>query len=75
MRPERANIQVYVAEAIEAEVLCAINRAGGLITDVRRESENSTGIGATVPRQNLTSFEGWLRSFSSGQGRVSEDLS
>ena len=74
MRPERANIQVSVAETIEAEVMSAVNRAGGLITDVRRESEHSTGIGATVPRQNLAAFEIWLRDFSNGQGRVSKDL-
>jgi hypothetical protein len=75
MHSERANIQVSVAEAIEAEVMGALNRAGGRITDVRREDQRSTGIGATVPRQNLASFEAWLRDFSNGQGRISEDAS
>ena len=68
-----ANIRISVAEAIQVEVLGAINRAGGLITNIRKESEHSTGIDATVPRQNLASFEIWLRGFSNGQGRISED--
>ena len=75
MSSEQANIQVLVTESIETEVMGALNRAGGRITDVRREGKCSTGIGATVPRQNLVSFEAWLRNFSNGQGRISEDVS
>ena len=75
MRPDQAHIQVSVAEAIETAVMGALDRVGGRITDVRREGELSTGIGATVPRQNLASFEAWLRDFSKGQGKISEDAS
>lgn len=74
MRSEKANIQVSVVQALEVEVMSAINRAGGLITDVRQEGDYSTCIGATVPRQNLATFEVWRRDFSNGQGRVSENL-
>ena len=63
-----------MAEAIEADVMSALNRSGGLITDVHKEDEHSTSIGATLPRQNLASFEVWLRDFTNGQGRVSEGL-
>ncbi len=73
MCSEQANIQVSVAETIQVDVLLALNRAGGRITEIRKEGEASTGIGATVPRQNLKSFEAWLQEFSNGQGRIREE--
>jgi len=72
MPDEKANIQVTVAEAIEQVVMLALNRAGGVITDVRRESEHSTGIGAAVPKKSLATFRAWLQGFTKGQGRISE---
>ena len=74
MPDEKANIQVTVPEAIEQEVMLALNRSGGVITDVRREGEHSTGIGAAVPKSSLATFRGWLQEFTKGQGRISEDV-
>ena len=73
-RPDQeANIHVNVPESLEVEVVLALNRFGGVITDVRREPEHSTGIGASLPREGFATFQGWLQDFSKGQGRISED--
>ena len=74
MPNEKANIQVTVPEAIELEVMLALNRSGGVITDVRREGERYTGIGAAVPKIRLATFRAWLLEFTKGQGRISEDI-
>ena len=75
MPEERVNVLVSVAEIIQADVLSAINRAGGLITGIRKEGEASTAISATISRENLASFEVWLRHLTNGQGRISESPS
>jgi translation elongation factor EF-G len=73
MHDEKANIQVTVPEAIELEVMLALNREGGLITNLRRESSHWTGIEAAVPKSSLASFKSWLQEFTKGQGRISGD--
>jgi translation elongation factor EF-G len=73
MPKESASIRVIVPEAIEGEVMLALNRARGVVTLVRREGEHSTCIGAAVPRKGLAGFQAWLQQFSNGQGHVSED--
>jgi hypothetical protein len=67
MPEEIVNIQVTVAEAIEQEVMLALNRAGGVITDVRRESEHSTS--GQLCRKGALPPSG-LGSRSSPKGRV-----
>ena len=74
MSPSKINIQVSVPEAVEGEVMLALNRAGGVITDVRREGEHSTAIGAALPAKGLPAFRTWLQDYSKGQGRISEGL-
>jgi len=72
MSEKTLTIHVSVSETIEGEVLLALNRAGGVIIEVRRQGELSTGLGATVPTQNLPTFAKWLREFSKDQGHISE---
>ncbi len=73
MHKEKANIRVIVPQAIEGEVMGALNRASGVVTLVRREAEHSTCIGAAIPRKSLPGFRAWVQQFSGGQGHVSED--
>jgi hypothetical protein len=74
MPDEKAKIQVTAPEAMELEVMLAVNREGGVITDVRREGDHSTGIGASLPKSSLAGFKAWLHEFTKGQCRISEDL-
>ena len=73
MDKESANTRVIVPEAIEGEVMLALNRAHGVVTLVRREAAHLTHIGAALPRNGLAGFQAWLQQFSNGQGHVSED--
>ncbi len=73
MQDKTSKIHGSVAKAIETEVMLALNRAGGVITDVRRQGQLSTSIGASLPARNVSTFAAWLGDFSQGQGRVSED--
>ena len=73
MPEETSKLHVSVSKAIEGEVLGALNRAGGVITGLRRLGELSTGIDVTLPRNNVQGFATWLKAFSNGQGQVSED--
>jgi translation elongation factor EF-G len=73
MLDKPTKIHVSVSDALEGEVLLALNRVGGVITEVSRKGEHSTGIGATVPSKNVPPFTAWLTEFSKGHGHVSED--
>jgi hypothetical protein len=58
---------------MEVDVLLALNRTGGVITDVRKKGEIRTAIGATIPTKNMAEFSAWLKNFSGGQGHISEN--
>ena len=73
MLDKPTKIHVSVSDALEVEVLLALNRAGGVITELSRQGEHSTSIGATVPSKNVPTFTAWLTDFSKCQGHVSED--
>ena len=71
--PEKTSkVQVRVPQKMEGDVLLALNLADGVITEVRKEAELSTGIDATIPTKNVLKFTTWLRQFSNEQGHISE---
>jgi translation elongation factor EF-G len=72
MPEKNSKILVSVPEKMEGEVLLALNRADGVITQVRREGELFTGMGATIPTKNVPTFTAWLRQFSNDLGHISE---
>lgn len=71
MPEEKANIRVTIPEAMEGEVMQALNRAGGLIRNVSKEGNHSTAVDAAIPTHGLPGFRAWLEGYTKGQGRIS----
>jgi translation elongation factor EF-G len=67
------HIRASVPEAIESDVMQELNRLDGKITSIEREQHSRTAIRATVPKKSVADFRAWLKSYSSGQGFLSED--
>ena len=63
MPAEKANIHLTVPASVESEVMLAINRAGGIITDLRMEDAGFTAISADVPSETLAAFGAWIQEF------------
>lgn len=72
MPEQKANICVTIPEAMAGDVMQALNRAGGLITNVTEEGDHSTAVDAAVPTKGLPGFRAWLEEYTKGQGRISD---
>ena len=72
MSEDNANIRVTIPQAMEGEVMLALNRGGGLITNVNKDGEHSTAVDASFPTKGLSAFRAWLQDYSKGQGRISQ---
>jgi translation elongation factor EF-G len=73
MSQEITHIRASVPKAIEGDVMGTLNRLGGVITTIERESDSRTAIGSTIPTKHIDEFKTWLQKFSSGQGSFAED--
>jgi translation elongation factor EF-G len=73
MSLDTTHIRASVPELIEGQVMVELNRLGGRITSVERQSDSRTAIGSTVPKKHIDTFKTWLHKFSSGQGSFAED--
>jgi translation elongation factor EF-G len=69
---DNASIRVTIPQEMEGEVMQALNRAGGLITNITQEGEHSTAVDASLPSKALSGFQTWLENYTKGQGRISQ---
>jgi len=72
MPEEKTNIRVTIPRVMQGEVMQALNRAGGVITNITEEREHSTAVDASLPTKALSAFQAWLDNYGKGEGRISE---